>query len=340
MTVTEWRIMEEIYKFSDIVGQDNLKDYLQNTSKDDRPPHALILEGGRGTGKRTVARIFAAALLCEEGGDRPCMKCRSCILARTNNHPDIITVNHEKPNLISVDEVREQIIGDVLIKPFYNRKKIYIVPDAQKMNLNGQNAILKTIEEPPDYAVIILLTENREALLPTILSRCTSFSMNPLPDRVVSDHLVSRYGIDPDRAFISASLSRGSIGRALEMAQSEDFERIFNETLDFLKRADSSEFSYIFRCAREMASRKEELETVMDLILLWYRDMLICKASDNSLALTFTNETGYIVSKAKKYSYEEINGVFKALEKTGERLHYNANTEGTMDVLLLSAAGY
>ena len=322
-----------------MVGQDNLKDYLQNTVRENRPPQALILEGEKGAGKRTLARLFAMALLCEGEGEKPCLRCRSCVLAGADNHPDMITVSHEKPNVIGVDEVREQIIGDVQIKPFYNRRKIYIVPDAQKMNVNSQNALLKTIEEPPDYAVIILLTENKEALLPTILSRCTSFSLNPLSDRVVSSYLVSHFDIDPDRASVSASLSRGSIGRALEMARSEDFKRIYDQTLDFLKRAESSEFSFIFSCAKDMASRKEELETVMDLILLWYRDMLICKASDNALSLTFSNETGYIVSKAKKYSYEEMNGVFKALEKTKERLHYNANTEGSMDVLLLSAAG-
>ena len=328
--------MNDIMRFEDFEGQDNIKSFLKQSVSDNRTMHAIIIEGERGTGKRTLAKLFATALLCEEKEDRPCGKCRHCILAKGNNHPDIITVMHEKPNLISVDEIRSQVVGDVLIKPFYNKKKIYIIPDAWKMNVNAQNALLKTIEEPPDYVVVILLTENKNALLPTILSRCTGFSLNPLSDKTVTDHLIRKYDINEEKAKVSASLARGSIGRALEMAQSEDFDQIYKDTVDFLKNADETGFSQLFAKAKDLASRKEEIDTVLDLILLWYRDMLICKASGNSLSLTFAKETGYIVSKAQKYDYEEINSVFTALTKTRERLQHNTNAEASMDMLLLN----
>ncbi len=331
--------MNEILRFEDFIGQDHIKDFLKDAAMKSRAPHAMIIEGERGMGKRTLAKLFAMSVLCDANEDKPCGKCRSCNLAALNNHPDIITITHEKPNVVTVDEVRSQIVGDVLIKPYYNKKKIYIFPDAGKMNVNAQNALLKTVEEPPEYVITILLTENKTALLPTILSRCVGFSLNPLSDKTVTDHLISRYDVEPDKAAVCASLSRGSIGRAAEMAESEEFDEIYSDTVELLKNAEKEEFYRIFAKAKEMASRKEELDTILDLILLWYRDLLMSKASGDPVSLTFKKETGYIVSKAQNYEYEEINSVFEAIRKTKERLQHNANTEASMDMMLLSIMG-
>ena len=109
-------------------------------------------------------------LQCEEGGTEPCGHCDSCKRPLAKNHPDIIMITHEKPNVITIDEIREQLINDVAIKPYCSHYKIYIVADSELMNPQAQNALLKTIEEPPEYAVIMLLTSNIDALLPTIRS--------------------------------------------------------------------------------------------------------------------------------------------------------------------------
>ena len=117
-----------------------------------------------------MASLFAMTLQCEKHGVEPCMECPSCKKAQSQNHPDIIYVKHEKPNTISIDEIREQLINDVMIKPYSSPYKIYIIDEAQKLTLQAQNALLKTIEEPPAYAVVMLLADNPDALLPTISS--------------------------------------------------------------------------------------------------------------------------------------------------------------------------
>ena len=158
--------------FKDVVGHSEIIQYIQNAVTEDKVSHAYILNGEKGSGKKMLAGLFAQTLQCEKGGAEPCYECHSCKQAVSGNHPDIIWVTHEKPNSISVDDIRVQINGDIQVKPYNGKYKIYIVPDADMMTVQAQNALLKTIEEPPAYAVILLLTENADSLLPTICSRC------------------------------------------------------------------------------------------------------------------------------------------------------------------------
>ena len=132
-----------------------------------------------------MASLFAMTLQCEKHGVEPCMECPSCKKAQSQNHPDIIYVKHEKPNTISIDEIREQLINDVMIKPYSSPYKIYIIDEAQKLTLQAQNALLKILEEPPDYGVFLILSTNAERLLPTIRSRCVELRLSPLPEAVL-----------------------------------------------------------------------------------------------------------------------------------------------------------
>ncbi|MBR3807066.1 MAG: DNA polymerase III subunit delta, partial [Lachnospiraceae bacterium] len=166
--------------FKDIIGQEHIKEHLQNAIKLNKTSHAYIIEGERYAGKEFIARIFAATLQCEKGETEPCMECHSCKQAMSQNHPDIIKVMHEKPNSIGVDDIRIQVANDVAIKPYSGPKKIYIINEGEKMTVAAQNALLKTLEEPPAYTVIFILTTNVETLLPTIVSRCVVLSMKPV----------------------------------------------------------------------------------------------------------------------------------------------------------------
>ena len=159
--------------FKDVVGHKNIIRYIQNAVTADAVSHAYILNGERGSGKKLLANLFAMSLQCQnrdEDGDA-CGKCQSCRQALNGNQPDIIRVTHEKPNTISVDDIRVQVNDDIVIRPYSSKYKIYIIADADLMSVQAQNALLKTIEEPPQYAVIMLLTENADTLLPTNRSR-------------------------------------------------------------------------------------------------------------------------------------------------------------------------
>ena len=150
--------------FKDVVGHKNIIKYIQNAVTADAVSHAYILNGERGSGKKLLANLFAMSMQCQnraEDGDA-CGKCQSCKQAMSGNHPDIIRVTHEKPNSISVDDIRTQVNDDIVIRPYSSKYKVYIIADADMMTVQAQNALLKTIEEPPLYAVIMLLTENAE----------------------------------------------------------------------------------------------------------------------------------------------------------------------------------
>ena len=178
--------------FHDIIGHDDIIRHLKNAIETGKVSHSYIFTGEPGSGKKLLAGTFAAALQCESGESEPCMTCDSCKKVIGKNHPDIITVTHEKPGSISIDEVRDQVVRDVDIKPYCSPYKIYIIPDAEMMTVQAQNAILKTIEEPPEYAVFILLAENTAAFLPTVLSRCVLFDIKPLPNDTVKNYLVAK----------------------------------------------------------------------------------------------------------------------------------------------------
>lgn len=166
--------------FKNIIGHEQIIQHMSTALKNKKISHAYIFEGPNGSGKNMLARAFAKALECEAGYGDACDMCRSCHQMDTGNQPDVKWLVHEKPATISVDDVRTQINGDMAIKPYSSKYKIYIVDEAEKMNEQAQNALLKTIEEPPAYGIILLLTNNLEAMLPTILSRCIVFHLKPV----------------------------------------------------------------------------------------------------------------------------------------------------------------
>mgnify|MGYP004726366161 FL=1 len=132
--------------FNDIIGHEEIIRHLKNAIQTEKVSHSYIFTGDPGSGKKLLAGTYAMTLQCEEGGTEPCGHCDSCKKAIGKNHPDIIMVIHEKPNVITIDEIREQVINDVDIKPYCSPYKIYIVADAELMNPQAQNALLKTIE--------------------------------------------------------------------------------------------------------------------------------------------------------------------------------------------------
>lgn len=155
------------------------------------------------------------ALQCEKEGTDGCGECKSCHQADDHNHPDIIYVSHEKPNNISVDDIRTQLNNDIVIKPYSSKYKIYIVDEAEKMNQQAQNALLKTIEEPPAYAVIMLLTTNADSFLQTIRSRCITLNMKSVKDEVIKAYLMNEKHIPDYQADIVPHLHRASSERLL-----------------------------------------------------------------------------------------------------------------------------
>ena len=275
-------------------------------------------------------------LLCEKKGPDPCNTCHSCRQAEGGNHPDIIWVAHEKPNTISVEEIRTQLNNDIVIRPYSSKYKIYIVPHADKMSVQAQNALLKTIEEPPEYAVIILLTENAEILLPTIRSRCVILKLRNIKDQLIKKYLMEQMEIPDYKADICAAFAQGNMGKAISLASSEHFNEIKEEIVHLLRDINEMETAELIEAVKKCSEYKLDINDYFDMIAIWYRDVLIYKATLSVDRVVFSDQLKYIKERAKKSSYEGIGIILNALETAKGRLKANVNFELTIELLLLT----
>lgn len=287
--------------------------YLSEAFYRGRLSHAYIIEGSKASGKEAFADQLAAALLCDQNRHpkpmeegripllTPCGICPSCRKAASGNHPDIIHVRHEKETVLSVQEIRDQVVSDMAIQPYYGSYKIYIIPDAGLMNENAQNALLKTIEEPDDYGMLLLLTDNADGLLQTIRSRCIRISMKPVPRSRVAEDLLRK-----DDLHLPELLGRIRDMNALD----------------------------INVAAKEMeaADRKQ----IMEILQLFFRDVLVYKSTGKGEWLYFTAYADRIRRMAQALTYEQIQQILLAWQEADARLKASVKAEAVFENLLLT----
>jgi DNA polymerase-3 subunit delta' len=264
------------------------------------------------------------------------MTCHSCKQVLSGNHPDLIYVKHEKPNSIGVDDIREQINDTIMIRPYSSYHKIYIVDEAEKMTVQAQNALLKTIEEPPSYAVIILITTNQEAFLPTILSRCVQLKLKPLKDFTVKSYLVEHLGVAEKEAEICAAFARGNLGKAIRLAASDEFNELYLKVMVLIKHIETMDIVDLLDKIREMKELNFEMGEVLDLLQLWYRDVLMFKVTKDMNLLIFKDEYKTINGMGQKIGYEGLEKILDGIETCRTRLDANVNMELAMELLLLT----
>ena len=324
--------------FDSIIGQEHIKEHLRSAIISDRISQAYLITGENMSGKEFIARIFANALVCEhpEDGYNPCGRCRSCIQATSKNNPDIITVTHDKPGTVSIDDVRKQIVSDVMVRPYQSKRKIYIMNEAEKMNHQAQNALLKTLEEPPEYAVIILLATSASTLLSTILSRCIRLDMKPVEDRLIRQYLMKEVRIPDYRADICTAFARGNIGRAKSLAASEDFDNIREEAVRVLRYIRTMDTRDMIDTLAQLEKYKVSINDFLDLIMIWYRDVLMYKATMDDGVIVFAEEAEGIRKEAENHTYEGIEKILEMIEKTKKRLRANVSFELAMELMLLT----
>ena len=325
-----------MFSFTEIVGHEQIKEHMQAAIRDKKPFHAYLFQGEEGVGKEALARTFAAGLQCQsESADKPCKECVSCRQMESGNQPDVIWVTREKASL-GVDEIREQLCNTMDIKPFSSPYKIYLVPEAEKMTEAAQNALLKTIEEPPEYGIVILMTSNICALLPTIQSRCLTMEFRPLSTAVVESYVKEHCQVPDYQARASAAFAQGNLGKAMRYAKSEDFIERKDHIISLLRHVEQMDLSEMLAVIKDLGTRKDEVRDYIDLMVLWYRDVLLFKATKDINQLLFQDEASYISREASHRSYEKIEEILQAFEKAKVRLRANVNFDITMELMLLA----
>lgn len=321
--------------FKDVVGHESIIGHFRSSIEQGKVAHAYLIHGEKGTGKKMLAGLFAKTLECEAGGTDPCGTCRSCIQCDSGNQPDIIWVTHEKPTVISVDDIREQVNKDIIVRPYSSRYKVYIIPEAELMNPQAQNALLKTIEEPPEYAVLMLLTNNIDKMLPTIISRCITLNLKPVGELDMMEYL-SRMGVPAAKAKFCVGFAFGNLGKAVRLATSEEYNEIKQDCVQILKNINHMEVYELIDAVKKMSKYKLDIYDYIDLMMMWYRDILMLKVSGSPDKLLFKEEYSTLKQQANYISYEGIENVLEALDKVKVRLEANVNFDIAMELLLLT----
>ena len=329
----------------DLVGQDHILRQIEFGLKWDRMAHAYLLIGPEHVGKMTLAIEIAKALNCLDRQDSPCGSCSQCTRIAAGNHPDVRVVSkvsraegEAARTVIGIQEVRE-VLRQVSLKPFEGSRIVVIFDGVESLSDEAANALLKTLEEPPDQVALLLLTANEDAILPTIRSRCRPLSLLPVPRAQMVEALVFRESCDRERAGELARLSRGCYGWAQTVLREPDLWDEREQDLDRLVQVCRSGLEERFAYASELATRfSRDRDSAQQLLFewqRWWRDLLLIKEgaegylhnADRADELRM-HATGVTTAQAVAF-LERIDRTLKALEQ-------NANARLACEVLMLN----
>ncbi|MGN0244287.1 MAG: ATP-binding protein [Lachnospiraceae bacterium] len=255
-----------------------VKEHLSRAIQLNKINHAYIFVGDLASELRDMAEYFAKCLQCTAYNQEPCDMCQSCLQVTTGNHPDILYLHPEKETSIGVDDIRSQINDSMITKPYQSRYKVYVVENAHKMTAQAQNALLKTLEEPPSYGVIILLTNNAKILLPTIRSRCVILNF---------DFVDEQRKIETDEGY-------------------RDLRQHCYSTLD---RIPDMSVEDIMAAVKEIAEYKPRIMEYLDCMLCWFRDALVAKEQGENSEISYQkmNKNIMAVENARERISANVN---------------------------------
>ncbi|MFW6271430.1 MAG: DNA polymerase III subunit delta' [Desulfosalsimonas sp.] len=330
-----------------LIGQQRPVRLLCDALKSGKLPHALLFTGENGVGKTTAALELAKICNCTEAGVRQytktneiaepafsaCGKCRFCRKIKNGMHPDIHRI---KPSggYIRIDQIRS-LYSSLALKSDAAVTRIVLIEDAHRMNQEAGNALLKILEEPPDSTVFVLTAPDTGDLLPTIVSRCRHIRFNPIPQKELADHLVRQNGLKENHAMIVALLARGSLARALDLADA-DWITYRNFIVDMLGRLHDLPASYRLAFAEMLASDRGKLEGVFEIMKNWYRDLAVFSRSPEKI---YNHDLSLLVKEAaQQMPIDLIIKKSDAVIRAEKAISGNANIRLCLDALVTKLA--
>lgn len=319
--------------FAEIVGHQKLLENLRSALRSGRLHHAYLLLGPDGVGKRTIALALAKAIHCSESEDDFCGACVNCLRISDSNHPDLRVIGPLTDRKeISIQQIRE-LERELNYRSFTGKRKIAIIDPAPLMNAAAQNALLKTLEEPPEDCLMILIAANSGGLLPTVRSRCLRLSFAPLPRHEVAAFIRSKAAMNSDDAEFLAALSMGSIGAAMNLDKDELLEkrRIWSGVLDSLKAND---YQASMVAAEAIGANRSETLEFLQWAETWYRDLLIHSITRQSDQLVNLDMLEQIEKRSAEKSPDQLLSVISQISGAGARIQRNLNRRMVMERLL------
>ena len=318
--------------FRDIYGHEKKIEIIQKTLAKKRIGHAYLFSGISAVGKRTLALEFIKALNCEKVDSlyNSCSECVSCRKIQRESHPDIFLLKADG-QFIRIDAIRE-IQKRIKCKPLEARMRAFVIDDADKMNDQAANALLKMLEEPSPSNILILVTARPYALPSTILSRCQHMRFNPLSSEIVAKFLIQQMGMDKQRALLLAALSGGSIGNAMELNK-EDIVSYRTELLKLLSMTRPDDPFSLINFASFLGQGKKEIKQGLNILNTFFRDALIFKEIKQNKMLINQDNSSFIATCAARLSGEQILQNIAQIEKAGQILEQNVNKSLTLETM-------
>ncbi len=320
--------------FEKITGHDKIIKYIQTAIKQEKLGHAYIFEGQAGVGKGIIALEFIKAINCKNNINNGCDKCSSCMKINSDNHPDI---NVLEPQGKSIKNKQiEEFQREILLRPYESNKKAFIIQQADTMTTSAQNRILKILEEPPEYGIIIFISENSGHLLPTVKSRCQLLKFNRISDVEIEKYLVEHYEIKEEDAKILSAFSGGSLSKAISLHTSDEFKNrreIMIDIVDEVLRGDKLKLiDYI----SFFESNKDIIWEILDFIIIWFRDMLLLKEISSYKYLFNLDKINTLKIHANNIQYDKIIKSIAIIEDTKKSINANANFGLCIETMLLN----
>lgn len=323
-----------------VYGHDWAVDYLRKGMIHNRVRQAYLITGIPKIGKTRFAQAFAMALNCshEDVAQRPCGECRSCKLVVSGNHPDMVYSELDATTGALKIEALRDVMRRLALKPYEGRHRVAIVADFERARGQAQDAILKTLEEPPPYAVIILLAGSTEQTLSTIISRCQVVNLRPVATETIHDVLVQQYGADDEHATLLARLSSGRIGWALEAQQQPEILQQRDTALDLLENVLRMNRAARFDLAGDLSKDKNALPPLLELWQTYWRDILL-HASGSPVKPANSDRTSNIERLMYNLSEDDALQGLKSTRKLLEQLATNINLRLAVEVMMLDYPG-
>ena len=324
-----------MYRYSEALCQERIINYLKKIKAAGSISHAYIIQDEFSENAKTIAYAFAMSLHCQKGGVEACYDCHACKQILKNNHPDLIYVEAQNQKSISVGDIREKVNDTVEIKPYSSLYKVYIIDKADSMTVQAQNALLKTMEEPPEYAVIILIAQSLDRFLPTIKSRCIKLHISLISNQVILEKLRS-LGIDSELSKSLASFSRGNLAKALTFSREENIN-IYKENINILTNISSSNSIELYDYAELINARENKMD-FMDFCLMWYRDLLLLSVNKNAENIIFKSEYRTLRKLTSVYSFSDLENITDSINHAIEELSSNVNSKYVIKLMLMQCA--
>jgi len=318
--------------FDTVLGQTRAMRMLQRMLQKDRIPHALLFTGIDGVGRQTTAKTLAMAVNClEPQGQNPCTRCRSCRKMVSGNHPDLVIVNPAGV-FIKIDQIRS-LRKHLTYAPIEGGRRIVIINDAHAMTAEASNALLKTLEEPPEDTHIILTAPETTDLSPTIVSRCQHISFRPVPETTIAEVLQKRKALDQNAARALAVLAKGSLGKALT-TDGDKWMAWRNGLMERLGGLPAASIPSLFAFAEALSRDKDGLQDTLDMMTMWFRDLLVWPLCPDRIHNR--DYSAQIERIAPQYRPDELLKKTSAIFAAERSISRNVNRRLALEVMMMN----